>query len=67
MTKRGQRDGLIESHEALARSLARRYANRGEEVDDLIQVAMVGLIKAAERFDPDMNTRFSTYATATIP
>src|SRR5437764_12214674 len=63
---RAERDELIESHAALARSLARRFGNRGEEIDDLVQVAMVGLVKAADRFDPEMNTRFSTFATATI-
>src|SRR5438874_2874104 len=64
--KRDERDELIDSHAALARSLARRFGHRGEEIDDLVQVAMVGLVKAAHRFDPAMNTRFSTFATATI-
>ena len=64
--KRDERDELIDSHAALARSLARRFGHRGEEIDDLVQVAMVGLVKAAHRFDPAMNTQFSTFATATI-
>jgi RNA polymerase sigma-B factor len=60
------RSTLIASHEGLARSLARRFANRGEDLDDLVQVAFIGLIKAADRFDADRNIRFSTFATATI-
>jgi RNA polymerase sigma-B factor len=61
-----QRDDLIASCMPLARALARRYAHRGEPLDDLEQVAMVGLIKAAQRFDPAFGTQFSTFATATI-
>ena len=57
---------LVADHIPLARSLARRFANRGESIDDLVQVAMVGLIKAASRFNERHNTRFTTYATATI-
>jgi RNA polymerase sigma-B factor len=60
------RSTLISTHEGLARSLARRFANRGEDLDDLVQVAFIGLIKAADRFDADRNIRFSTFATATI-
>ena len=61
-----RRDALVRSHLALAHSLARRFANRGETLDDLVQTAMIGLVKAAERFDTEMGTQFSTYATATI-
>jgi RNA polymerase sigma-B factor len=57
---------LIISHVALARSIARRFDRRGESLDDLTQVAMVGLVKAASRFDETHQTRFSTFATATI-
>jgi RNA polymerase sigma-B factor len=57
---------LIATHVSLARSLARRFSRRGESIDDLVQVAMVGLVKAASRFDQGHNTRFSTFATATI-
>jgi len=57
---------LVTQHLGLARSLARRFANRGEELNDLVQVAMIGLVKAAHRFDPARENQFSTYATATI-
>lgn len=54
------------AHEQLARSVARRYRGKGEPDEDVTQVAMVGLLKALRRFDPDRGTRFSTYAVATI-
>jgi RNA polymerase sigma-B factor len=57
---------LVEAHSGLAHRLAGRFANRGEAPDDLAQVAMLGLIKAIEGFDPDRGLRFSTYATPTI-
>jgi RNA polymerase sigma-B factor len=60
------RDELITAHIGLAEYLARRFANRGEPLDDLIQVASVGLLKAVDRFDPDRGLEFSTYATPTI-
>jgi RNA polymerase sigma-B factor len=62
----GGRDRLVERHLGLAQSLASRYANRGETLDDLVQVAMVGLVRAAERFDRTLGIQFSTFATATI-
>jgi len=63
---RALRDELILEHVGLARALATRYANRGEPPDDLVQVAMVGLLKAVERFEPERGLAFSTFATPTI-
>jgi RNA polymerase sigma-B factor len=60
------RDQLIEAHLGLAEYLARRFSNRGEPLDDLVQVASVGLLKAVDRFDPERAVEFSTYATHTI-
>src|SRR5437763_12194171 len=57
---------LIEAHTGLAHRLATRFANRGEPTDDLVQVALLGLVKAIEGFEPDRGLRFSTYATPTI-
>ncbi len=60
------RNDLIESHKSLAAHLARRFAKRGEPFDDLLQVAYLGMLKAVERFDPERNVEFSTFATATV-
>ena len=60
------RDELVEAHLGLAEYLARRFSNRGEPLDDLVQVASVGLLKAVDRFDPERAVEFSTYATHTI-
>ena len=60
------RDELILEHLGLARALARRYSGRGESVEDLEQVATVGLLKAVERFEPDRGLAFSTFAVPTI-
>lgn len=57
---------LVDAHMDLVYSLARRFANRGEPVDDLIQVASIGLLKAIDRFEPDRNVQFTTYAVPTI-
>ena len=50
----------------LARALAGRYANRGEPLDDLVQVACIGLMKAIDGFDVTREVRFSSYATPTV-
>jgi RNA polymerase sigma-B factor len=60
------RDELVTRMLPLARSLARRYAGKGEPLDDLEQVACLGLIKAVDRFDLDRDVRFATYAVPTM-
>ncbi len=60
------REQLIVSHLNLVRYIAAKFKNRGEPLDDLIQVGTVGLIKAIDRFDPDRGLEFTTYATPTI-
>ena len=62
----GAREGLVALHMPLVEHLARRFRNRGEPYDDLVQVATIGLIKAIDRFDSDRGVEFSTYATPTI-
>jgi RNA polymerase sigma-B factor len=60
------RERVIQEQLPLAEFLARKFAGRGEPLDDLVQVASVGLIKAVDRFDVDRNIEFSTYATPNI-
>ena len=60
------RQELIEAHLGLVEYLARRFAGRGEPLEDLVQVGTIGLVKAVDRFDPDREVEFSTYATPTI-
>jgi RNA polymerase sigma-B factor len=57
---------IVDAYLDLVRSLARRFANRGEPIDDLVQVGSMGLLKAIDRFDPDRNIQFTTYAVPTI-
>ena len=57
---------LVERFLPLARQLARRYQRAEEPLDDLVQVASIGLIKAIDRFDPDREVAFSSYAVPTI-
>jgi RNA polymerase sigma-B factor len=60
------RDQLAEEMLPLARALAGRYANRGEPLDDLVQVACIGIMKAIDGFDIERAVRFSSYATPTV-
>jgi RNA polymerase sigma-B factor len=60
------REQLVERFLPLARQLARRYQRGGEQLDDLIQVASLGLLKAIDRFDPARETAFSSFAVPTI-
>jgi RNA polymerase sigma-B factor len=60
------REALVERFLPLARQLARRYQRGSEPLDDLIQVASLGLLKAIDRFEPDRPTAFSSFAVPTI-
>ena len=61
-----EREQLVERFLPLARQLARRYQRADEPFDDLLQVASLGLVKAIDRFDPDRDVAFSSYAVPTI-
>ena len=60
------RDRLVERYTPLVRSLASRYAGRGEPLEDLVQVGSIGLLLAIERFDLERGVQFSTFAVPTI-
>jgi RNA polymerase sigma-B factor len=60
------RERLIEQYLPLVRSLARRYSYRGEQLEDLVQVGCIGLIKAIDRFDVERGVELTTYATPNI-
>ena len=60
------RDDLVHLHLPLVEHCARRFRNRGEPYEDLVQVGTIGLIKAVDRFETDRGVEFSTYATPTI-
>jgi RNA polymerase sigma-B factor len=60
------RDRVIEAHLPLVRALARRYAGRSEQLEDLVQVGSIGLIKAIDRFQLDRGVELTTYAIPTI-
>lgn len=64
--KLAYREKLVDQHIGLVEFLARRFRNRGELVEDLVQVGTIGLLKAIDRFDLDREVEFSTYATPTI-
>src|SRR5260221_13916447 len=60
------REKLIEQYMSLVRSLARRYSYRGEQLEDLVQIGAIGLIKAIDRFDLTRGVELTTYATPNI-
>jgi RNA polymerase sigma-B factor len=60
------REQLVDQYIGLVEFLARRFRNRGEPLEDLVQVGIIGLLKAIERFDLEREVEFSTYATPTI-
>jgi RNA polymerase sigma-B factor len=62
----GAREELVSTFYPLAEYLARRFSGRGEQIDDLIQVASIGLLKAIDRFEVERGVKFSTYAVPTI-
>ena len=62
----GVRDELVEQYLPLAESLARRYQHSGQPLDDLVQVASIGLLKAIDRFDPERGVTFESFAIPTI-
>ena len=62
----GAREELVARHLPLVRSLARRYAGRGEPLDDIEQVGAIGLIKAIDRFELDRDVSLATYATPNV-
>jgi RNA polymerase sigma-B factor len=57
---------LVDQYIGLVEFLARRFRNRGEPLEDLVQVGTIGLLKAIDRFDLDREVEFSTYATPTV-
>ena len=60
------RDELVQMHLPLVRHIARRYADRGEPMDDVVQAGTVGLIQAVDRYQPDHGAAFSSFAVPTI-
>lgn len=66
LAERQRQEDLVLDHLELAKALARRFANRGQPIEDLEQVTRLALLKAAKRFDPDRGNAFASYATANI-
>jgi RNA polymerase sigma-B factor len=65
-TRDAAREGLVHLHLPLVEHCARRFRNRGEPFEDLVQVGTIGLLKSIDRFDLERGVEFSTYATPTI-
>ena len=69
-TSEGERERiraqLVRGYEGLVHFIARQFANRGEPLEDVVQVGYVGLIKAIDRFDPDLGNEFTTFGTPYI-
>jgi len=63
---RATRNRLVEAHRGLAASIAHDYRDRGVELDDLVQIAMLGTLKAVERYEPERGIPFSSFASRTI-
>jgi RNA polymerase sigma-B factor len=64
--ERALRNELVEAHRGLAARIANDYRGRGVDLDDLVQIAMLGILKAVERFDPDRGIPFSSFASRTV-
>lgn len=60
------RESLVHLHVPMVEHCARRFSNRGEPLEDLHQVGLIGLLKAIDRFDPNRGVEFSTFAMPTI-
>lgn len=60
------RDEIVSTYIYIAEILSRKFVNRGIEYDDIYQVACMGILYAVERFDPDRNVKFATFATPTV-
>jgi RNA polymerase sigma-B factor len=63
---RSVRNRLVEAHRGLAASIAHDYRGRGVDLDDLVQIALLGILKAVERYDPSRGIPFSSYASRTV-
>jgi RNA polymerase sigma-B factor len=64
--QRSVRNQIVEAHRGLAASIANDYRGRGVELDDLVQIAMLGMLKAVERFEPARRIPFSAFASRTV-
>jgi RNA polymerase sigma-B factor len=60
------RNALVEAHRSFGFACARRFSGRGEPLDDLVQVAQLGVLKAVERFDPERGSSFRAFASPTV-